>query len=48
MVHRSNAYSTQPIDKEPIDELAAKCEKVAEEWGKVADRLWVESGRQLD
>ena len=48
MVHRSNAYSTQPIDKESVDEVTAKCEKIAEEWGKVADRLWVESGRQLD
>ncbi len=48
MVHRSNAYSTQPIDKESVDDLTAKCENVAKEWGKTADKLWVESGKQLD
>jgi MoaA/NifB/PqqE/SkfB family radical SAM enzyme len=40
MVHSSGAYSTQPIDLEPVDELTGRTEQVAKEWGQVADRLW--------
>ncbi|WP_427340329.1 radical SAM protein [Caloranaerobacter sp. DY30410] len=42
MVHNSKAHSTQPIDKEPVDELTKKCEDIAEKWAKTAERLWAE------
>jgi len=42
MVKASGAHSTQPIDKEDVDELTAKCEKAAKEWAPVADGLWAE------
>lgn len=40
MVHNSKAHSTQPVDKEPVDELTKKCESVAKKWAQTADRLW--------
>ncbi|NLO98199.1 MAG: radical SAM protein [Peptococcaceae bacterium] len=40
MVHASQAVSTQPLDKEDVDVLTAKCEKAAREWAPVADKLW--------
>jgi MoaA/NifB/PqqE/SkfB family radical SAM enzyme len=43
MVHNSNAHSTQPIDKEEVDDLTAKCMPIAEKWAPVADKLWKES-----
>lgn len=43
MVHNSGAHSTQPIDKEEVDDLTAKCMPIAEKWAPVADKLWKES-----
>ncbi|SHD77732.1 radical SAM protein [Schnuerera ultunensis] len=40
MVNESKAYSTQPIDREDVEDLAAKTEKAAEDWAKTADKLW--------
>ena len=43
MVHLSGAQSTQPIDREDVDELTDRTIQVAQEWGKVADQLWQEN-----
>ena len=43
MVHLSGAQSTQPIDREDVDELTDRTMQVAQEWGKVADQLWQEN-----
>lgn len=40
MVHASGAESTQPIDKESVDVLTARCEEVAQRWGATADKIW--------
>lgn len=40
MVKDSNAYSTQPLDLEDIDDLCNKCTCVSEKWAEVADELW--------
>lgn len=40
MVHNSNAVSTQPIDKESVEELYDKCKPAADAWAPVADVLW--------
>lgn len=40
MVHNSGAYSTQPRDKEAVDDLAEKCKDASEKWGAVADEIW--------
>ncbi len=40
MVHNSGAYSTQPIDKESVDELTNKCQETAASWAVTADKLW--------
>ncbi|NLL53038.1 MAG: radical SAM protein [Peptococcaceae bacterium] len=40
MVKASQAVSTQPLDKEDIDILTAKCEEPARNWAPVADKLW--------
>jgi MoaA/NifB/PqqE/SkfB family radical SAM enzyme len=42
IVKKSGAYSTQPLDPEEIDELAAKCDGPAEKWAVKADELWDE------
>ncbi|MBK5252364.1 MAG: radical SAM protein [Peptostreptococcaceae bacterium] len=42
MVNKSDACSTQPVDHETAEELCAKCDKPASEWGPVAERLWSE------
>ena len=42
MVNESNAKSTQPLDKEPPEDLLIKCEPIAQKWGETADKLWVE------
>ncbi|MBU5440068.1 radical SAM protein [Tissierella sp. MSJ-40] len=42
MVKRANAHSTQPIDREEVEELTAKTEEVSKEWAETADRLWAE------
>lgn len=40
MVNKSNAYSTQPIDREDVEDLVAKTEEAAKAWAVTADRLW--------
>ena len=40
MVNEANAKSTQPIDKEPPEDLEEKCNPIAKKWGKTADKLW--------
>lgn len=40
MVHKAGAQSTQPVDKEPVDELTDKVQHVSRSWGKVADEIW--------
>ncbi|MBZ2175306.1 radical SAM protein [Schnuerera sp. xch1] len=42
MVNGSKAYSTQPVDKEDVEDLTAKTEEVAEKWAETADGLWIE------
>jgi MoaA/NifB/PqqE/SkfB family radical SAM enzyme len=43
MVHRAEAYPTQPGDLEPVDDLTGKCREAAKRWANTADRLWAES-----
>lgn len=43
MVKKSGAYSTQPIDREDVEDLTAKTEDISKEWAKTADKLWKES-----
>ncbi|MCT4543717.1 MAG: radical SAM protein [Vallitalea sp.] len=43
MVHDSGAKSTQPIDRENVDDLTNKTKEVAEKWGPVADEIWEQS-----
>ncbi len=40
MVNESKAHSTQPIDKEDVEELVKKTEDAAKNWASTADRLW--------
>ncbi|MEZ4357965.1 MAG: radical SAM protein [Eubacteriales bacterium] len=40
MVHACNAYSTQPLDKENVDDLIKKTEFVSRKWAITADKLW--------
>lgn len=40
MVDNSQAYSTQPIDREDVRTLTSKTKEAAEKWGPVADKLW--------
>ena len=40
MVHNAGAYSTQPVDEEPVDELTDKVQHVSRAWGKIADQIW--------
>jgi len=40
MVKASGAHSTQPVDKEDVDKLTAKCVPAAEKWTPVSERLW--------
>ena len=43
MVHESGAKSTQPLDRENVDDLTDKTKIVAEKWEPVANELWQES-----
>lgn len=43
MVHNSQAVSTQPMDKESVDDLTDKCQEAAKAWAKTADELWKKS-----
>lgn len=40
MVHAAGASSTQPIDRESVNELTARTEEVSRQWAKTADQLW--------
>ena len=40
MVNKSGAYSTQPIDREDVEDLIAKTVGPAEKWAPIADELW--------
>lgn len=40
MVKASGAHSTQPVDKEDVDELTAKCTSAAAKWTPVSEKLW--------
>ncbi|WP_425449392.1 radical SAM protein [Dethiothermospora halolimnae] len=42
MVNKSGAKSTQPIDKESVEELTDKCQMVSKNWAKKAEVLWKE------
>jgi MoaA/NifB/PqqE/SkfB family radical SAM enzyme len=42
MVKASGAHSTQPLDKEDVNDLTAKCEEPSKKWAVKADELWKE------
>lgn len=42
MVHESGAYSTQPIDREDVEDLTAKTVEAAKNWTPTAEKLWSE------
>jgi MoaA/NifB/PqqE/SkfB family radical SAM enzyme len=46
MVKASGAYSTQPIDKEDVDQLTAKCIPAASRWAPVSEKLWAREQQQ--
>jgi MoaA/NifB/PqqE/SkfB family radical SAM enzyme len=48
MVKASNAHSTQPIDREDVEDLTAKTEKAAKLWAGTADKLWEESHKKKE
>jgi MoaA/NifB/PqqE/SkfB family radical SAM enzyme len=43
MVDKSGAHSTQPIDREDVEDLVAKTEEPAKNWAPVAEKLWEKS-----
>ncbi len=48
MVHRSGAKSTQPLDKESVDELTDKCQAISKAWAPVADEIFNTSKKLSD
>lgn len=42
MVQKAGAHSTQPIDREDVEDLTAKTEGISKQWAKTADKLWEE------
>lgn len=40
VVYTSQAYSTDMLKPENVDELTGKCTPTAEKWGVVADKIW--------
>ncbi|WP_077366895.1 radical SAM protein [Anaerosalibacter sp. Marseille-P3206] len=46
MVEKSDAYSTQPIDREEVEDLTAKTDAISKEWAKTAEKLWSESEKK--
>ena len=40
MVNESGAYSTQPVDKENVEDLTNKTKDAAKNWAPVAEELW--------
>lgn len=47
MVHAAGASSTQPIDRESVDELTARTEGVSRQWAETADQLWKRTHPQV-
>ncbi|MGI6360832.1 MAG: radical SAM protein [Bacillota bacterium] len=47
MVKNAGAYSSQPIDKEPIDSLCDKCVPPSEAWAKKAQKIWDETPEEI-
>ena len=43
VVKKSGAHCSDPVNKQDVHDLCAKCEKQALAWKPVADRLWVNS-----
>lgn len=48
MVNETGAKSTQPLDKEPAEDLYYKCKPVAAKWSQTADNLWGEKNKNGD
>ncbi len=46
MVNRSDAKSTQPLDKESVGDLTTKCLEPSSKWKETADRLWDEDEKE--
>ncbi|CAH2214802.1 radical SAM protein [Tepidibacter aestuarii] len=40
MVEKSSAYSTQPIDKESVNDLTDKCQDISKKWADTAKELY--------
>jgi len=40
MVQEAGAYSTQPLDTEPVGVLTDKCQDISQKWAVVADKIW--------
>lgn len=47
MVQRSEAHSTQGIDKEDVKDLAGKCVDKAEKWAVKSDEIWKERNERI-
>ena len=48
MVRKSGAVSTQPIDKESVDDLTARTADAAHDWSITAEQLWQQHLAQTD
>ena len=46
MVQKSGAHSTQPIDREEVEDLTAKTDAISKAWAPTADKLWEESQKK--
>lgn len=42
MVNATNAWPTQTMDHETVEELTSKCENAAKAWAPIAEKLWLE------
>ncbi len=42
MINKTGAKGTNAEAEETVEHLCAKCDRYAEEWGPVADRIWAE------
>ncbi|WP_026894051.1 radical SAM protein [Clostridiisalibacter paucivorans] len=45
IVNSVNAYSTQPIDKEDVNDLTNKCIEISKQWAETASSLWKEDDK---
>ncbi|NLK71678.1 MAG: radical SAM protein [Clostridiales bacterium] len=48
MVNKANAKSTQPLDKETVEDLTDKCIEPSRIWKVTADRLWDEKDKEKE